>query len=137
MTDKLRDKLLKTKFVQQLMGFSVVGVVVTLFSMLLMYLFNEWVGINVFVTYVFVYILSILLSYVLNNYFVFKAKNSVKAIGLYYVIYILSLFLGLAILKLYSFFLPSWNETLISYMVIPFTTLFNFIFVSKILTKKS
>ncbi len=63
MVDKLRDKLLKTKLVEQLMGFSVVGVVVTLFSMALMYLFNEWLSINVFVTYVLVYILSILLSY--------------------------------------------------------------------------
>ena len=132
-----KNQLVKSKVVQRFMGFSIVGVVVTLFSMALMYLFNEWLSINVFVTYVLVYILSILLSYVLNNYFVFKAKNSAKAIGLYYVIYILSLLLGLAILKLYSVLLPSWNATLISYMVIPFTMLFNFIFVSKILSKKS
>lgn len=136
MFNYLKNQLVQSKIVQRFMGFSIVGVVVTLFSMAVMYLFNELLGCNVFVTYVVAYMVSILLSFVLNNYFIFKSQPKATSIVLYYVIYIISMLLGLLLLKLFTFLLPTWNETLVSYMVIPFTLLFNFIFVSKLLKKQ-
>lgn len=132
----IKNQLVKSKVVQRFMGFSIVGVVVTLFSMALMYVCNELLAWNVFVTYFVVYLVSILLSFILNNSLVFKSQTKAKSIVLYYVIYISSMLLGLLLLRLFTYLLPDWNVTLVSYMVLPFTFLFNFIFVSNLLSKK-
>lgn len=132
----IKNQLVKSKVVQRFMGFSIVGVVVTLFSMALMYVCNELLAWNVYVTYFVVYLVSILLSFILNNSLVFKSQTKTKSIVLYYVIYISSMLLGLLLLRLFTYLLPDWNGTLVSYMVLPFTFLFNFIFVSNLLSKK-
>lgn len=128
--------LVSNKIIQRFTGFSVVGIIVTLFSMLLMYLFNEVFYMNVYIAYTIAYILSILVSFVLNSLLVFKVKAKSTAIFWYYVIYLFSMVFGLLILNLFTYTLPDWNKTLLSYMVIPFTMVFNFIFVSKLLNKK-
>lgn len=124
-----------SKFIRRILGFSVVGFITSFFSMFLTFLGNEIFYLNVFLTYILSYLVSILFSYFLNTCVVFKKKIKFKGLLMYYGVYISSMILGLGILKIYDYCLPTWNKTLISYMVIPFTTLFNFFFVSKIMNK--
>jgi putative flippase GtrA len=131
----LPRKIREAKWFKRFLGFSSVGVIVTLFSMFLTFMFNDVLKINVFISYIMSFSTSIIVSYFMNAKFVFKSAYSLKRFVLYYGIYVLSMFLGLAILKAYSFFFPDWNKTIITYMVLPFTILFNFFFVSKIMTK--
>lgn len=126
------EKIRQHKTVRKIVGFSFVGVIATLFSMALIYVMNEWLHLNPYVSYLVSTILSILLSYVLNMFKVFSSYFSWKSLGLYYLTYLSSMVLGMLLLKLYLWLLPTWNATLLSYMVIPFTMLFNYFFVNKI-----
>lgn len=126
------QKIGQNKTIRKIVGFSFVGVIATLVSMALIYVMNEWLHWNPFVSYLLSTISSIVLSYVLNMFKVFSSRFTWKSLGLYYLTYLSSMVLGMLLLKLYVWLLPSWNATLLSYMVIPFTMLFNYYFVNKI-----
>lgn len=126
------NNIWRHKTVRKIAGFSFVGVIVTLVSMALIYIMNEWLHWNPYVSYILSTILSILLSYVLNMSKVFSSSFSWKSLGLYYLTYLSSMVLGMILLKLYLWLLPTWNATLLSYMVIPITMIFNYLFVNKI-----
>ena len=120
------------KHVRRMVGFSLVGVIATLVSMAMIYVMNEWLHWNPYVSYVVSTLLSILLSYVLNMLKVFSTQFSWKALGLYYLTYLSSTILGMLVLWFYLWLFPTWNATLLSYMVIPITMIYNYIFVTKI-----
>lgn len=132
---KLYDKIAHN-LVRNLVGFSIVGVVVTVFSMVLLYLFNDVFNMNAYVAYVTAYMLSILLSYYLNARKVYKTDTNWHKLVLYFIVYLSSMALGVVMLRFFIYLLPEWNKTILSYMVIPFTTIYNFIFVSWILRGK-
>ena len=115
-----------------MVGFSLVGVIATLVSMAMIYVMNEWLHWNPYVSYIVSTLLSILLSYVLNMLKVFSSQFSWKALGLYYLTYLSSTILGMLVLWFYLWLFPTWNATLLSYMVIPITMIYNYIFVNKI-----
>lgn len=126
------QKIGKNKPVRKILGFSFVGVISTLASMAILYICNEWLHMNPYLSYVLSFVLSILLSYVLNMLKVFAATFSWMSLGLYYLTYLSSMVLGMLLLKLYMWLLPAWNATLLSYMVIPFTMAYNYLFVNKL-----
>lgn len=121
--------------IKKLTGFSLVGIVVTLVSLLLLYICNELLSFNLYLAYFISYFLSILLSYFLNACLVWKVCPSLGAIVKYFVIYLLSMLIGLGILYALESFLVEWNHTLISFLTVPFTMLWNYIFVNIILSK--
>lgn len=123
------------KIVRKVVGFSFVGVIATLVSMALIYVMNEWLYWNPYVSYIISTVLSILLSYVLNMLKIFSARFSWKDLGLYYVTYLSSMVLGMVLLRFYEWLLPTWNATLLSYMVIPITMVYNYFFVNKLAKK--
>lgn len=101
----------------------------------MIYVMNEWLYWNPYVSYVLSFVLSILLSYVLNMFKVFSSRFSWKSLGLYYLTYLSSMVLGILLLKLYTWLLPTWSATLLSYMVIPITMVYNYVFVNKLAKK--
>ena len=123
------------KLITTIAGFSFVGVVATLVSMLLIFICNEILGWNSIVSYLFSYGISILLSYILNAKYVWKSDFSFNAIIRYFGIYIASMLLGAVLLWLLELALPDVNKTILSYCVIPFTMLWNFFFVNQLLSK--
>ena len=126
------QKIGQNKTIRKIVGFSFVGVLSTLVSMALIYVMNEWLQCNPYVSYIVSYTLSILMSYILNMLKVFSSRFSWKSLGLYYLTYLSSMVLGMLLLKLYLWLLPTWNATLLSYMVIPFTMMYNYLFVNKL-----
>lgn len=126
------QKIGQSKTIRKVVGFSFVGVISTLVSMALIYVMNEWLHWNPYVSYVISYVLSILLSYILNMLKVFSSRFSWKDLGLYYLTYLSSMVLGMLVLRFYEWLLPLWNATLLSYMVIPITMVYNYFFVNKL-----
>lgn len=124
-----------SKIITTFAGFSVVGVIVTLVSMLLVFVCNELLGWNSIVSYLISYGLSILLSYILNARLVWKRGYSYKALIHYWGIYIASMVLGAVLLWLLELCFPEINKTILSYCVIPFTMLWNYFFINKLLSK--
>lgn len=121
---------------KKLLGFSIVGIIVTLFSILLLYLFIQLIGMNVYVGYLISYLLSILLSLILNNFLVFKSgKIDSKKAFKYYLIYLISMIIGLIALWVFELTLPDLNKFWLSILCIPITYTWNFIFTNKLLSK--
>ena len=116
-------------------GFSLVGVVVTLVSMLLIFVCNEILGWNSIISYLISYALSILLSYILNTVIVWKKHFNIKALFHYFGIYLASMVIGAVLLWLLEYIFPSVNKTILSYCVIPFTMMWNYFFVNRLLSK--
>ncbi|OIP84763.1 MAG: hypothetical protein AUK44_01275 [Porphyromonadaceae bacterium CG2_30_38_12] len=136
MQSDLKTLLENNLIFKKLLGFSIVGIVVTLFSILLLYLFIQLIGMNVYVGYVISYFLSILLSLLLNNFLVFNSgKIEIKKAFKYYLIYLISMIIGLIALWVFELTLPDLNKFWLSILCIPITYTWNFLFTNKLLSK--
>ena len=111
--------------------FAQIGLIVTVLSLLLSYLFLKVIGTPLIITYVLLYISMILLSFFLNSRYTFKSKMGFKKMLLYYGSYGITLLLGVILLSLLRIILP-FENWIIAYLVIPFTMTSNFIFSSYI-----
>ncbi len=119
---------------KRILGFSFVGLIVTLVSVFLLYVFTDIFRFNIYVAYILSYILSISLSYTLNYLFVFKTKSFYfRKMLLYFLVYIFSMIIGLLLLPLFSLLFSSCSDFFISLMCLPFTFTFNFFFANKLL----
>ena len=87
--------LFSRKIVAIFAGFSGVGVITTVISLGAIYVFLELFQTPLISTYAIIYFLTILLSYFLNSFFVFKSPlNMKKAVG-YFLIYLSGMLLGM------------------------------------------
>lgn len=120
---------------KRLTGFSVVGVIVTLFSLLLLYITNNVLHFNLYIAYLVSYFLSILLSYFLNAYLVWKVGFILGIVVKYFAVYLSSMILGLLVLWLLKLLFTDIDHTLLSFLTIPITMLWNYLFVNKLLSK--
>lgn len=109
-----------------LSGFTIVGIVTTIISIVLIYLFLKVLHSNLFITYTLIYAGTIFLSYFLNTIFVFKHSFAWSKAYKYGVIYVSSMIFGIGILWFFKKVLPFENYILV-YLVLPFTFLWNFI----------
>jgi putative flippase GtrA len=107
-------------------GFSIIGFIVTILSMVISYVFLKILETPLIPTYIIVYIATIILSFLLNSKLIFKSKYNLRNLLVYFLIYGVGLFLGTIILWMFRIILPFENWTL-PYLVIPFTMLSNFV----------
>lgn len=128
--------LLKYPLVKRIIGFSFVGIFVTLVGMTLTFIFLKIFGWSPYVTYFTSYVLTVTLSYYLNSRFVFKSGKSKKNLIIYYGVYSMSMLIGLLTLYIYHHTLP-FDELILNYMVIPVTMTWNFTVSSKFLKPKN
>ncbi len=108
-------------------GFSVIGLITTLLSLLMIFVFLKIVQTPLIITYVCIYTASILLSFILNSVFVFKSNLSVKNGLKYFLIYFSGMLLGTLLLWVFKKIIPLENYIL-GYLVLPFTMVWNFSF---------
>ncbi len=121
--------------IKELFKFSLVGIIVTFLSLVLSYLFLELLKTPLVPTYVLLYISTIFLSYKLNAAFTFKAKQDISGLIKFYGVYIIGLAIGSVLVVLFRKWFPFTNWV-ISIMVLPFTTLSNFILSTLIFKNK-
>lgn len=125
----------KKKLIELFAGFSTVGIVVTLFSMGLIYLFLKVLKTPLIITYILIYFASIIISYFLNTYLVYKVDKNKKQFLFYIIIYVTSMIIGVILLRVFQKLFPFENWILV-YMVIPFTLVWNFVLTTFLLTQK-
>lgn len=123
-----------SKNINEFIKFSLVGVFVTIISLILIYVFLEFLNTPLILTYILLYGSTIFLSYYLNTKFTFKAKQDRKSILQYYGIYLFTLALGSLCIYILRQLLP-YKNWIIAFMVVPFTMIINFILSSLILKK--
>lgn len=121
----------------KILGFSVVGIGMTILSMLLIWFGNEVIHVNVYVTYLLAYCITILLSCYLNARYVWKHHLSMPDVVKYVVVYVSSMLLGIGIISILELCLPAANHTILSYCSLPFTFVWNYMFVNHIFKIKN
>lgn len=121
--------------IRELFRFSLVGAFVMLLSVIISYLFLELLKTPLVPTYILLYISTIFLSYKLNATFTFKARQDLSGLIKFYGVYLIGLALGSVLVILFRKWFPFTNWV-ISIMVLPFTTLSNFILSNLIFKNK-
>ncbi len=123
---------LNKKFIKLLGGFSVVGITTTLLSLALIYILLKLMHTPLIVTYIGIYVSTILISFILNSVFVFESGLSFDNVFKYFLVYLSGMLLGTLLLWLFKKVIPVENYIL-GYTVLPFTMLWNFVFSFKLL----
>ena len=113
------------KLFRLIAGFSIVGFFVTVLSLILAYLFLKIIGTPLVITYILIYIPTVIISFSLNSKLIFKTGFNLRNFIVYCSVYGVGLLLGTGLLLLFKMLLPFENWVL-SYLVLPFTILSNF-----------
>ncbi len=114
------------KIIKYFAGFVGVGGIVTLVSLIGIYIFIELFQFPLLITYVGIYSATILLSYLLNSLLVFKSSLNTKKGIKYFGIYLSGLILGVVVLWVFENILP-FDDYILAYAVIPITMIWNFV----------
>ena len=117
-------------------GFSLIGLANTFLSMLLIFVLNRICGVHYLISYAAAYVLTVLLAYAANALWVFHVGLALADCIRFVMTYISGMLLGMGLLRLGRYVFPCLDETLLSYCVIPVTTVGNFWFVNKVLSGK-
>jgi putative flippase GtrA len=113
------------KIIRKFAGFSVIGAVVTLLSMVISYVLLKILATPLLLTYIFVYIVTLVISFFLNSKLVFKSGSNFQNLIIYFLVYGTGLILGTFLLWVFRMLLP-FENWILPYLVIPFTLLSNF-----------
>ena len=106
--------------------FLLVGASVTILSLILAYVFLECFATPLIPTYILLYMGTIYLSYLLNRAFTFKAKGSTRKAFKFYIVYLVTLSLGTIALRVLRQNM-SFDDWILVCMVVPFTTVINYL----------
>lgn len=116
------------KYIKHFAGFSLVGLFITILSLLAIIYFVEFIKVSLLIAYPLIYFISVIASYYLNKDFVFKYRGRKNKFVLYFIIYLSSMLLGIILIYTYKQ-LSSLSESVIAILVLPVTTIYNFILV--------
>ena len=119
---------------RKLAGFSIVGAITTIVSLLMIVAFNELLHWNSTVSYLLSCFISISLSYLLNATFVWRASFQVLHLMRYYFIYSVSMIIGAVLLNVLEYMFSNINSTILSFMIVPITMVWNYLFVNRLLS---
>ena len=125
-----------TDFLYKLCGFCGVGGAMTLLSIALIALKNEVFHWPPQLSYVFAYFSTFLLSYLLNAKLVFRSTIGMQKLVLYCATYLSGMLIGMIALQILINIFRQTNVTLLNFMVIFITLIWNFVFVNKILQRR-
>jgi len=114
------------RIIRKFAGFSIIGFIVTLLSMVISYVLLKILATPLFITYILVYGATIFVSFILNSKLIFKTGSNFQNLVIYFLVYGAGLLLGTIILWIFRLLLPFENWVL-PYLVIPFTLVSNFI----------
>lgn len=128
-------QILNNSFYKRFIGFSLVGVFNTFFSISLTYLLINILEFGLIPSYIIVFSVTVFLSYLINIYFVFKKKFDLKKLIGFYSAYLSGMLLGILLLFLIKYFFPESDDFLNTILITPFTMTWNFFFVSNVLGK--
>jgi dTDP-4-amino-4,6-dideoxygalactose transaminase/putative flippase GtrA len=123
---------LNANFIKLLGGFSLIGLFTTLLSLGLIYVFLKQLQTPLIVTYIGIYMVTIIISFILNSVFVFKSSLSLNKGLKYLVIYLGGMLLGTVLLLIFKKILK-FDNYILGYIVLPFTMAWNFALSYKLL----
>ena len=117
-------------------GFSFVGMISTLISLVLIFLFIGILKTALYPSYIAIYIITIYLSYYFNATFVFKVDKSISQFINFFLVYLSGMILGMISIKVLKAFI-SYEDWVITFLILPVTTIWNFTFVAIVLGGKN
>lgn len=122
--------ILNNSLYKRFIGFALVGVFNTFFSLLLTFLLINIVGLWLIPSYVIVFLITVFISYLINTFFVFKKEFEFRKLIGFYSTYLSSLILGIILLYIIKFFSPDSDDFLNTILITPITMTWNFFFLN-------
>jgi len=121
--------------ISEFIKFGGVGVIVTVASMLSSFIWLKIIGTPLFITYILNYVFFIFISYTLNRLITYKRKFNFISLILYFFVYLSGMVLGIILLHIFKklFILENW---IYSFLVVPFTTVNNYIWSTMVFKKR-
>ncbi|MCX6304766.1 MAG: GtrA family protein [Bacteroidetes bacterium] len=113
------------RIIRKFAGFSVVGVIVTLLSMVISYVLLKILATPLLLTYILVYGATIFISFKLNSKLIFKTGSNARNLVIYFLVYGVGMVVGTVMLWILRIVLP-FENWILPYLVIPFTMASNF-----------
>jgi putative flippase GtrA len=111
--------------IKKVINFSLIGGIMTVFSLTINVLLLRYFHTPLILTYIFVYFSTISISYLLNSRYTFNSKISVRKTLIFFSIYIFSMLLGTLLYAIIPLIIkiPDWYYP---FLVLPFTAASNF-----------
>ena len=129
---KLWRWLIAQKLIQLFLKFSTVGAFTTSLSILIYYILLDRLDFPLYSTYISVYLLMVLVSYLLNSLFTFKKEIRIKDSIYYQAVYGLGLLVGLGLLYVFQRLLP-FSNFILTVLIIPPRVLLTFFLVNRLI----
>lgn len=125
------------KLISKLSKFGLVGVVTTLFGIMCYYIFLELWNWPLYPTYVFVFFMGSVLSYLMNSKFTFGRDYNLQTSTKYMLTYGMGLLVGLVLLAISKYFLGFLGDfNLVILVIVPRILFTYFILVTFVFTDK-
>jgi putative flippase GtrA len=115
----------KIRIIRKFAGFSIIGLVVTILSLIISYVMLKILATPLLPTYILVYSVTIIISFFLNSKLIFKTGSNLRNLIVYFLVYGIGLILGTVLLWIFRFLLP-YENWILTYLVLPFTLVSNF-----------
>lgn len=115
--------------------FAGLGVISASFNLTSNFILLKYFNAPLIPTYVFIYLISILLSFVLNSIYTYQSEICLKNLISYYLIYLSAMLMGVFLLNIYDY-LFDFEKWVYPFMVTPITMLWNFFNASRVLGKR-
>ena len=112
--------------------FSLVGAIVTPLSLGTNFVLLKYFETPLYLTYVGVYAISILISFLLNSHFTFKTAIRFFNMFKYYAIYLTGMGIGVLLISTFKSF-TSFENWIYPFLALPFTMTWNFTVANKLL----
>ncbi len=117
----------RINFLKVLSGFTLVGIFINILSLLLVFIFLNLLNTPLIITYIGIYLGTLILSFILNSVLVFKSGLSLTNGVKYLIVYLSGMLFG-ALLLWYFKKTLEFENYILGYLVLPFTTAWNFSF---------
>ncbi len=115
----MADFNFSNKIVKQVGSFGVVGLTLTIGSLIVYYILLTVFELPLYPVYVCVYLVTVIFSYVLNAKYTFKKERNTKDLLKYGAIYIIGLMFGILLLKGIKYYTPVSNFIAVIFSIPP------------------
>ena len=124
-------------FFFRFINFNAVGIITTIFGLLLFYIFIVLLSIDIYISHVIVFIFSVGFSAIINSIFIYRKPLNISFILIFYRSYFSSFVFGLVLILILRNFLPSLNDFVVIILMVLSRTLITFVLVEKFLNLKA
>lgn len=104
------EKSLSSGLLRHISGYGIIGILMMLLSISLYFIFIDKLGLNMYVIYILVNIVTTTISYFLNSHYTFQKKATTDSFIKYGLTYFIGIGIGIILLTSINTFIPNLSD---------------------------